>query len=215
MRRARCSTPSRKNVPWLSAVGRLAPSSKTRLRSKARATLEAESGGRNFHFGVREHAMGAVLNGMALSKVRPFGPAFLIFSDYGRAAIRLSGIMESRSFYIFTHDSIGVGEDGPTHQPIEQLARCAQFPGLIVMRPADANEVGRGLEGDHAAAPRAGGADPDAASAARLSIARSTPRPKALREAHTCWPMPMRQARSNLDRHGQRGLVVHRRLREA
>jgi transketolase len=100
-----------------------------------------QAGGRNFHFGVREHAMGAILNGLSLSKIRPFGSGFLIFSDYARPAIRLSALMELPVIHIFTHDSIGVGEDGPTHQPIEQLASLRAIPGLIVLRPADANEV--------------------------------------------------------------------------
>jgi len=97
--------------------------------------------GRNFHFGVREHAMGAILNGMTLSKVRAYGSGFLIFSDYMRAPIRLSSLMELPVMYIFTHDSIGVGEDGPTHQPIEQLISLRAIPQLLVIRPADANEV--------------------------------------------------------------------------
>src|SRR5690606_21080964 len=106
------------------------PSTKTRLTLKD--DFEPESYiGRNFHFGVREHAMGAVCNGMALSKLRPFGSSFLIFSDYMRAAIRLSAIMEVPVIYIFTHDSIGVGEDGPTHQPVEQLASLRAIPGLL------------------------------------------------------------------------------------
>jgi transketolase len=93
------------------------------------------------HFGIREHAMGAVLNGMSLSKVRPFGSGFLIFSDYGRPAIRLAALMEIPVVYVFTHDSIGLGEDGPTHQPVEQLPSLRAIPGLITIRPGDANEV--------------------------------------------------------------------------
>jgi transketolase len=96
---------------------------------------------RNLHFGIREHAMGAILSGMALVKVRAYGSGFLIFSDYGRTPIRLASLMELPVIYIFTHDSIGVGEDGPTHQPIEQLASLRAIPGLVVLRPADANEV--------------------------------------------------------------------------
>jgi transketolase len=92
------------------------------------------------HFGIREHAMGAILNGLALSKIRPYGSGFLIFSDYGRAPIRLAAIMEIPVIYCFTHDSIGVGEDGPTHQPIEQLVSLRAIPGLITLRPGDANE---------------------------------------------------------------------------
>jgi transketolase len=98
-------------------------------------------GGRNLHFGIREHAMGAILNGLSLSKIRPYGSGFLIFSDYGRPAIRLSALMELPAIHIFTHDSIAVGEDGPTHQPVEHLASLRAIPGLIVLRPADANEV--------------------------------------------------------------------------
>ena len=97
--------------------------------------------GRNWHFGVREHAMGALLNGLSLAKLRPFGSGFLIFSDYARPAIRLSALMELPTIHVFTHDSIGVAEDGPTHQPIEQLASLRAIPGLITMRPADANEI--------------------------------------------------------------------------
>jgi transketolase len=93
------------------------------------------------HFGIREHAMGAIMNGMSLSKIRPFGSGFLIFSDYSRPAIRLAALMEIPVIYVFTHDSIGVGEDGPTHQPVEQLPSLRAVPGLITIRPADANEV--------------------------------------------------------------------------
>ncbi len=131
------------HLPWLiGGSADLAPSTKTRLTFAAAGDFTADSyGGRNFHFGVREHAMGAILNGLSLSKVRPYGSGFLIFSDYSRPAIRLSALMEIPVIYIFTHDSIGVGEDGPTHQPIEQLASLRAIPGLIILRPADANEV--------------------------------------------------------------------------
>src|SRR5207302_2749270 len=98
-------------------------------------------GGRNLHFGVREHGMGASLNGMALVKVRPYGGTFFNFSDYMRPTIRLAAIMEIPVIYVFTHDSIGLGEDGPTHQPVEQLPSLRAIPGLLVMRPCDANEV--------------------------------------------------------------------------
>jgi len=132
-----------KNLPWLiGGAGDLAPSTKTRLTFDGAGDLSAENpGGRNMHFGVREHAMGAVVNGLSLSKVRAFGSGFLIFSDYARPAIRLSAIMEIPTIHVFTHDSIGVGEDGPTHQPVEQLASLRAIPGLITIRPADANEV--------------------------------------------------------------------------
>ncbi len=131
------------NVPWLvGGSADLAPSTKTRLTFDQAGDFEAGNhAGRNMHFGIREHAMGAVLNGMSLSKVRPYGSTFLIFSDYARPAIRLSAIMEIPVIYVFTHDSIGVGEDGPTHQPIEHLASLRAIPGLITLRPADANEV--------------------------------------------------------------------------
>jgi transketolase len=132
-----------KNVPWLiGGSADLAPSTKTRLTFEGAGDFLANNyGGRNLHFGIREHAMGAILNGLALSKVRAYGSGFLIFSDYGRAPIRLAAIMEIPVIYIFTHDSIGVGEDGPTHQPIEQLASLRAVPGLITLRPCDANEV--------------------------------------------------------------------------
>ena len=132
-----------KNVPWLiGGSADLAPSTKTRLTFPEAGDFTAENyGGRNLHFGVREHAMASVLNGMSLSKVRPYGSGFMIFSDYSRPAIRLSALMELPVIYIFTHDSIGVGEDGPTHQPIEQLASLRAIPGLITLRPGDANET--------------------------------------------------------------------------
>lgn len=131
------------NVPWLiGGSADLAPSTKTRLTFDGAGDFTADNyGGRNFHFGVREHAMGSILNGMALSKVRPYGSGFMIFSDYSRPAIRLSALMEIPAIHVFTHDSIGVGEDGPTHQPIEQLPSLRAIPGLITLRPADANEV--------------------------------------------------------------------------
>jgi transketolase len=132
-----------KNVPWLiGGSADLGPSCKTRLTFDTAGDFSAENpSGRNLHFGIREHAMSAILNGLSLSKIRPFGSGFLIFSDYGRAAIRLSALMEIPAIHIFTHDSIGVGEDGPTHQPVEQLASLRAIPGLITLRPADANEV--------------------------------------------------------------------------
>ena len=130
-------------VPWLlGGAADLAPSTNTRLTFADAGDFSAENyAGRNFHFGVREHAMSAVVNGMSLSKVRAYGAGFLIFSDYARPAIRLSALMEIPTIHIFTHDSIGVGEDGPTHQPVEQILSLRAIPGLIVLRPADANEV--------------------------------------------------------------------------
>jgi transketolase len=130
-------------VPWLlGGAADLAPSTKTRLTFAEAGDFTANNySGRNLHFGIREHAMSTILNGLSLAKVRPYGSGFLIFSDYAKPAIRLGAIMELPVIYIFTHDSIGVGEDGPTHQPIEQLASLRAIPGLITLRPADANEV--------------------------------------------------------------------------
>ncbi len=132
-----------KHVPWLiGGSADLAPSTKTRITPVEAGDFSVQNyAGRNFHFGIREHAMGAILNGMSLVKVRPFGSGFFIFVDYMRGALRLSALMELPVIYVFTHDSIGVGEDGPTHQPIEQLAHMRSMPGVIVIRPADANEV--------------------------------------------------------------------------
>ena len=132
-----------KHHPWLiGGSADLSPSTKTRLTFEGAGEVSRDSfGARNFHFGVREHAMGAILNGLALAKLRAFGSGFLIFSDYGRGSLRLAAIMELPVIYIFTHDSIGVGEDGPTHQPVEQLASLRAIPGLVDMRPCDANEV--------------------------------------------------------------------------
>ena len=131
------------NIPWLvGGSADLATSNKTTLKFDGAGDFQAGSyGGRNLHFGVREHAMGAIVNGMALSKLRPFSATFFNFSDYMRPTIRLGAIMEIPPIYIYTHDSIGVGEDGPTHQPIEQLASLRAIPGLMLMRPGDANEV--------------------------------------------------------------------------
>jgi transketolase len=132
-----------KNVPWLlGGSADLGPSCKTRLTFDDAGDFSAENmAGRNLHFGIREHAMGAILNGLSLSKLRPFGSGFLIFSDYARGAMRLSALMEIPVIHILTHDSIGVGEDGPTHQPVEQLLSLRAIPGLVTLRPADANEV--------------------------------------------------------------------------
>ena len=132
-----------KRVPWLmGGSADLTPSTKTRLGFDGAGDFQAGTySGRNLHFGIREHAMAATLNGMSLVKVRPYGSGFFIFSDYARGAIRLSALMELPIIHIFTHDSIGVGEDGPTHQPIEQLANLRAVPGLLVIRPCDANEV--------------------------------------------------------------------------
>jgi transketolase len=130
-------------VPWLiGGSSDLAPSNKSRLTFDGAGDFEADNrAGRNMHFGVREHAAGAVANGLALSKIRAYQAGFLIFSDFQRGALRLSALMELPVIHLFTHDSIGVGEDGPTHQPVEQLASLRAMPGMIDMRPGDANEV--------------------------------------------------------------------------
>ncbi|MGO9156053.1 transketolase [Mycobacterium sp.] len=129
-------------VPWLvGGSADLSPSTKTRLAFDGAGDFQAAQPGRNLHFGIREHAAAAITNGMALTKLRPYWSGFLIFSDYARGAIRLSALMEIPVLHIFTHDSIGVGEDGPTHQPVEQLISLRAIPGLLVFRPADANEV--------------------------------------------------------------------------
>jgi transketolase len=132
-----------KNIPWfLGGSADLGGSNKTTLKFPGAGDFEAETpGGRNFHFGIREHAMAAIVNGLSLSKLRAFGATFLIFSDYARPAIRLSAIMELPTIFVFSHDAMGDGEDGPTHQPVEQLVSLRAIPGLVLFRPADANEV--------------------------------------------------------------------------
>src|SRR5580704_5779920 len=131
-----------RNVPWLvGGAADLGPSTKTFLKFAGAGDFDTASpGGRNFHFGVREHAMMAIVNGLALSKLRPFGGTFFIFSDYARPAIRLAALMELPTIFVFTHDAMGDGEDGPTHQPVEQLVSLRAIPGLVVLRPGDANE---------------------------------------------------------------------------
>jgi transketolase len=136
-----------RRVPWLlGGAADLWPSTKTRLTFEGAGELEpvadgGDAGGRNMHFGVREHAMCAIANGLALGGLRAYGSSFLIFTDYCRPAIRLSALMELPVLYVWTHDSISLGEDGPTHQPVEHLASLRAMPGMIVIRPADANEV--------------------------------------------------------------------------
>jgi transketolase len=131
------------NIPWfLGGSADLGPSNKTTLKFAGAGDFEPGSpGGRNLHFGIREHAMAAIVNGLSLSKLRAFGATFFIFSDYARPAIRLSALMELPTILIFTHDAMGDGEDGPTHQPVEQLLSLRAIPGLVVLRPGDANEV--------------------------------------------------------------------------
>ena len=131
------------NIPWfLGGSADLAPSNKTTLTYKGAGSFQADSpGGKNLHFGIREHAMAATVNGLSISKIRAFGATFFIFSDYARPAIRLSALMELPTIFIFTHDAMGDGEDGPTHQPVEQLISLRAIPGLVTIRPGDANEV--------------------------------------------------------------------------
>jgi transketolase len=131
------------NVPWLlGGSADLAPSNKTALTYEGAGHFQADTpGGKNIHYGIREHAMGAVVNGLSLTKLRGFGSTFFIFSDYARPAIRLSALMELPTIYIFTHEAMSDGEDGPTHQPVEHLASMRAIPGLVLLRPADANEV--------------------------------------------------------------------------
>jgi transketolase len=131
-----------KRVPWLiGGSADLAPSNNTLVKGAGDFGPERRDA-RNFHFGIREHGMAAALNGMALSGLRPYGGTFLVFSDYCRPSIRLAALMRQSVLYVFTHDSIGLGEDGPTHQPVEHLAALRAIPNLVVIRPGDANEVG-------------------------------------------------------------------------
>jgi transketolase len=132
-----------KRIPWLlGGSADLAPSTNTLLQFEPVGDFEAEHyAGRNFHFGIREHAMAAACNGMSLCGLRPYGATFFIFTDYLRPSMRLAALMGLPVFYVLTHDSIGLGEDGPTHQPIEHLAALRAIPNLLVIRPADANEV--------------------------------------------------------------------------
>jgi transketolase len=132
-----------RHIPWLlGGSADLAPSNRTRLTFDGAGDFGPGAyEGRNLHFGVREHAMAAAVNGLALSKLRAFGATFFIFSDYARPAIRLSALMELPTIFVFTHEAMGDGEDGPTHQPVEQLASFRSIPGLVLLRPADANEV--------------------------------------------------------------------------
>ena len=194
------------NVPWfLGGSADLGPSNKTTLTFAGAGDLQAATpGGRNLHFGVREHAMGSIMNGLSLTKLRPFGATFFIFSDYARPAIRLSALMELPTVFVFTHDAMGDGEDGPTHQPVEHLASLRAIPGLVTLRPGDANEVVEAYRYLMPLRHRAGGAGAVAAAAAdarskqvRLGRRRRPRRVRAGRRAG-------RQARGDSDRHRQR-----------
>jgi transketolase len=131
------------NIPWLiGGSADLGPSNKTTLTFEGAGHFQASNpGGRNMHFGIREHAMGAIVNGLSLSKLRGFGASFFVFIDYARPSVRLSALMELPTLFIFSHDAMGDGEDGPTHQPVEHLASLRAIPGLVTLRPGDANEV--------------------------------------------------------------------------
>ncbi len=211
---ARCSTPLPSHYPWLiGGSADLAPSTKTHLAFEGAGDLEAGTpGGRNMHFGIREHAMGAILNGLALSKVRPYGAGFLIFSDYMKPPIRLAALMELPVIYVFTHDSIGVGEDGPTHQPVEQLVALRSIPGLITLRPADANEVVEawrviiGLQHQPACLALSRQALPT------FDRTRYAPAAGLARGAYVLADAPDGKPDGDPDRHRQRGRSLHRRL---
>src|SRR2546430_13359341 len=131
------------SIPWFpGGPADLGPSNKTTLTYKGAGSFQAGNpSGKMLHFGIREHAMAAIVNGLSLSKLRAFGATFFIFSDYARPAIRLSALMELPTILVFTHDAMGDGEDGPTHQPVEHLASLRAIPGLVTLRPGDANEV--------------------------------------------------------------------------
>jgi len=131
------------NLPWLlGGSADLGPSTRTTLTYTGAGAFQADSpSGKNLHFGIREHAMAAMVNGLALSKLRAFGATFFVFSDYARPAIRLAALMELPALFIFTHDAMGDGEDGPTHQPVERLLAMRAMPGLVTLQPGDANEV--------------------------------------------------------------------------
>ncbi len=204
------------NVPWfLGGSADLGPSNKTTLTFAGAGDLQADSpGGRNVHFGVREHAMGSIMNGLSLTKLRPFGGTFFIFSDYARPAIRLSALMELPTVFVFTHDALSDGEDGPTHQPVEHLASLRAIPGLVTLRPGDANEVVEAYRYLMPLRHRAGGAGPVAAAAAdarsqQVRLGRRR-RPRRVRPGRRAG----RQARCDSDRHGQRDRARRRGARE-
>ncbi len=176
------------NIPWfLGGSADLGPSNKTTLKFEGAGDFEPGTpGGKNLHFGIREHAMAAVVNGLSLSKLRPFGATFFIFSDYARPAIRLSALMELPTIFVFTHDAMGDGEDGPTHQPIEQLASLRAIPGLDVDAARRRQRGGRGVSLRDAAAAPAGGDRAVAPAAADARPHAITRRRRASRKAPTC-----------------------------
>ncbi len=186
-----------KNVPWLmGGAADLYPSTKTLINGES--NFEKNSyGGRNFHFGIREHAMGSIVNGMALSALRPYGATFFIFSDYMRPPIRLAALMDMPVIFIYTHDSIGLGEDGPTHQPIEQLMSLRAIPRLLIFRPADANEVAETWRVIMPLKKQPVAAGAHSAGECRPLIAPSTLRRRASPRARTSWPIPGARRRSS------------------
>ena len=207
---------SQQNIPWLvGGSADLASSDKTRLKFDGAGDFQAGSyGGRNLHFGVREHGMGAAMNGMAVSKIRPFGGTFFNFSDYMRPAMRLAALMEIPVIYIFTHDSIGLGEDGPTHQPIEQLAALRAMPNLMVLRPGDANEVVEAWKVVMQLQHEPGGAGADAAGRAdfrshEICAGVGSGQGRVCPGRCARW-----QARRHPDGHRQRSFAVRRCLRD-
>jgi len=192
------------NIPWfLGGSADLGPSNKTFLLFEGAGDFQAGSPeGKNLHFGIREHAMAAIVNGLSLSKLRAFGATFFIFSDYARPAMRLSALMELPTIFIFTHDAMGDGEDGPTHQPVEHLASLRAIPGLITLRPGDANEVVEAyryvMQLRH--------------QPAVLALSRQPCRPWTGANSHrrlewlavpTCWPTPRRETRGDPHCHRQ------------
>ena len=179
-----------RNVPWLlGGSADLGPSNKTTLKFDGAGDFQAASpGGRNLHFGIREHAMGAIVNGLALSKLRAFGATFFIFSDYLRPALRLSALMELPTIFVFTHDAMGDGEDGPTHQPVEQLASLRAIPGLVDAAARRRERGGRGLPRRACSCVTSRPCWRSRASPCRRSTASATRRRRASRAAPTCSP---------------------------
>ena len=200
-------------VPWLlGGSADLYPSTKTLIKDGGDFE-KGNYGGRNFHFGIREHAMGSIISGMALSCLRPYGATFFVFSDYMRPTLRLAAMMELPVIYIYTHDSIGLGEDGPTHQPIEHLMSIRAIPHMILIRPADANEVAEAWRVHHAAEAQSGlpGANPPRRAHLRSQQVRfgSRARQGRLHHGRFRW-----HSRRHPDRHRLGGAALRRRLRK-